>query len=81
VFEQTRLLAGLTDKVAHWDELLRILEKALAERLINRIYLADTFPTDYDTFWEKVLHFDTLHQRWTTLQKHLRQERMNPQYR
>jgi hypothetical protein len=62
MFEQTRLSAGLTDKVAHLDELLRILEKALAERLVNRIYLADTFPADYDTFWEKVLHFDALHQ-------------------
>jgi hypothetical protein len=81
VFEQTRLSAGLTDKVAHWDKLLQILEKALAEWLINRIYLADTFPADYDTFWEKVLHFDALHQRWITLQKHLRQECTNPQYR
>jgi hypothetical protein len=62
VFEQTRLSAGLTDKVAHWDELLRILEKALAEQLVNRIYLANTFPANYDTFWEKVLHFDALHQ-------------------
>jgi hypothetical protein len=50
----------LTNKVAHWDELLRILEKAIAEQLINRIYLADTFPAGYDAFWEEVLHFDSI---------------------